>query len=160
MFSNFFLVGGFMRRKPDKLKAMQGTYRQDRAKEVVDLPEVTAKPEPPSWLDDIGKKTWERVTAVMADANLSFDVELLSAFCDCYSHLIKCSEKLRAEGYTLMSDSGLELQKTLIEAGKQLGLSVESRARMGIEIKKNEPDELDFFLQGVKLRNQKPGGAK
>lgn len=160
-----------MRRKPDKLKSMQGTYRQDRAKKIVDLPEVTAKPEPPLWLDDIGKKTWERVTAVMADANLSFDVELLSAFCDCYSHLIGCSGKLRVEGYTLVGDSGLpkinptvnalrELQKTLIEAGKQLGLSVESRAKMGLELKRNEPDELDFFLQGVKLRNQKPGGTK
>lgn len=150
-----------MRRKPDKLKSMQGTYRQDRAKKIVDLPEVTAKPEPPLWLDDIGKKTWERVTAVMADANLSFDVELLSAFCDCYSHLIKCSEKLRAEGYALVSESGLpkinptvnalrELQKTLIEASKQLGLSVESRAKMGLSLKREEPDEFDRFLASAR----------
>lgn len=159
-----------MRRKSDSLKMMQGTFRQDRAVTVVDLPEATARPEPPHWLDDVGKKTWERVTVVMADANLSFDVELLSAFCDCYSHLIKCSERLRIEGYTLTSNPGLpkinptgtalrELQKTLIEAGKQLGLSAESRAKMGVEIKKNEPGKLDFFSQGFELRKQGRKGA-
>lgn len=159
-----------MRRKSSELKMRQGTFREDRAGKAIDLPEMV-KPEPPSWLNDVGKQTWERVTAVMADADMIFDVELLSAFCDCYAHLIRCSEGLRIEGYTLMSDSGLskinpavnalrELQKTLIEASKQLGLSVESRAKMGLEIKKDKPDDFDFFLQGVKLRNQKQGGVK
>lgn len=158
-----------MRRKSDRLKAMQGTFRQDRAGKVIDLP-ITTKPELPSWLDDIGQKTWGRVTAVMADANLSFDVELLSAFCDCYSHLIKCSEKLRIEGYTLTSDSGLpkinptvnalrELQKTLIESGKQLGLSTDSRTKMGLTVTEGKPDKPNFFLQGFELRKQGRKGA-
>lgn len=145
-------------RKPNNLKRSQGTFREDRAGKVIEMPELV-KPECPTWLDDAGKATWERVTAVMADANMSFDVELLSAFCDCYSHLIKCSEKLRSEGYTLTSDSGLpkinptvnalrELQKTLIEASKQLGLSIESRAKMGLEVKKQE--EVDAFEEFLK----------
>lgn len=158
-----------MRRKSDLLKACQGTFRQDRARKVIDLP-VTAKPEMPLWLDDIGQETWGRVTEVMSEANLSFDVELLAAYCDCYSHLIKCSEKLRTEGYTLTGDSGLpkinptvnalrELQKTLIDAGKQLGLSVGSRAALGLTVKKEEPGKTDFFLQGLELRKQGRKGA-
>lgn len=148
-------------RKSNDLKVAQGTYRRDRASKVIEMPELV-KPECPAWLDDVGKATWQRVTAVMVDANISFDVELLSMFCDCYSHLVACGVRLRAEGYTLVSDSGLpkinptvtalrELQKTLIEAGKQLGLSLDGRIKAGVEIKKNESDPLDIFLKTGKV---------
>ncbi len=61
----------------------------------------------PGWLDATGQQTWARVTADMGNANDPFDAELLAVFCDCYSHLVKCSQALRSEGYSLPSESGL-----------------------------------------------------
>ena len=150
-----------MRKKSDVLKKAQGTYRGDRAGKVIEISEMK-RPECPTWLDDTAKDTWERVTATMSNANMSFDVEMLATFCDCYSHLIRCSERLRLEGYTIISDSGLskinptvnalrELQKTLIEAGKQLGLCVDSRIKAGLEIKKEEVDSFETFLKTGKV---------
>ncbi len=147
-----------MRKKPDALKRMQKTFRPDRAGVMVEAEGGLPIPECPSWLDQKGKQTWDRVTAVMDGAGLKFDVELLATFCDSYSHSIKCSEKLRTEGYTIVSDSGLpkinpsvnalrELQKTVMEAGKHLGLSVDSRSKAGLIFKEKEWDAFDEFLK-------------
>ena len=156
-----------MRRKLNSLKKIQNTYRPDRAGKVIDLTGI-AKPGCPEWLDDVGKQTWERVTSLMDGAGLSFDVELMATFCDCYAHSIKCSEKLRNEGYTITSDSGLskinpvvnalrELHKTLIEAGKQLCLSVDARSKAGIVFKQEKCNPLTEFL---KSGRDKAGGDK
>ncbi len=155
-----------MRKKPDALKRMQKTFRPDRAGVTVE-----AESEPvlcPSWLDEVGRQTWNRVCAVMDGAGLKFDVELLATFCDSYSHSIKCSEKLRVEGYTIVSDSGLpkinpsvnalrELQKTVMEAGKHLGLSVDSRSKAGLIFKEKEFDEFDEFLRNGRAINGRGG---
>jgi P27 family predicted phage terminase small subunit len=149
-----------MRRKPGKIKILEGNFRPDRVgvtEKTMDKTEASI-PECPSWLDEVGKQTWARVTAAMGKVDLALDVELLSVFCDAYSHLLRCSERLRLEGYTIAIGSGLlkinpsvnvlrELQKTLIEAVKQLGLSNDSRSKMGIVFKQKEPDEFEEFLK-------------
>ena len=155
-----------MRRKSDKVKKLQGSFRQDRAGVVIELEGKLPIPECPSWLDEVGKKTWDRLTAITSKVNLTLDVETLATFCDCYSHLIKCSQVLRTEGYTIISD-GLqkkinpavnalrELHKTLIEAGKQLCLSVDARSKAGIVFVEKEYDN-EFFRTG----RAKKGGSK
>ena len=155
-----------MRRKSNKVKTLQGTFRQDRAGVVVEVEGEVPIPQCPFWLDDVGKQTWDRVTAITSKVNLTFDVETLATFCDCYSHLIKCSQVLRTEGYTIIS-SGLqkkinpavnalrELHKTLIEAGKQLCLSVDARSKAGIVFVEKEYDN-EFFRTG----RAKKGGSK
>jgi len=153
-----FLKGVSMRRKSDKVKKLQGSFRQDRAGVVIELEGKLPIPECPSWLDEVGKQTWDRMTAITSKVNLTLDVETLAIFSDCYSHLIKCSQVLRTEGYTIISD-GLqkkinpavnalrELHKTLIEAGKQLCLSVDARSKAGIIFKEKEYDD-EFFGTG------------
>lgn len=155
-----------MRKKPDALKRMQKTFRPDRAGVTVEVEGELPIPECPSWLDEVGKQTWERVTAITSKVDLTLDVETLAVFCDSYSHLIKCSQVLRTEGYTIISD-GLqkkinpavnalrELQKTLIEAGKQLCLSVDARGKAGIAFKEKEHDALDEFLRTGRANNER-----
>jgi P27 family predicted phage terminase small subunit len=155
-----------MRRKSDKVKKLQGNFRQDRGGVVVEVEGELPIPECPSWLDEVGKQTWDRVTAITDKVDLTLDVETLATFCDCYSHLIKCSQVLRIDGYTIISD-GLqkkinpavnalrELQKTLIEAGKQLCLSVDARGKAGIAFKEKEHDALDEFLRTGRANNER-----
>ena len=155
-----------MRKKSDKVKMLQGNFRQDRGGVVVEVEGEVPIPECPFWLDEVGKQTWDRVTAITDKVDLTLDVETLAIFCDCYSHLIKCSEKLRGEGYTIISDSGLqkinpavnalrELQKTLIEAGKQLCLSVDARGKAGIAFKEKEHDPFGEFLRTGRANNER-----
>ena len=153
-----------MRKKSDKVKMLQGNFRQDRAGVTVEV--EASIPKSPSWLDEVGKQTWERVTAITNKVDLTLDVETLATFCDCYSHLIKCSQVLRTEGYTIISD-GLqkkinpavnalrELQKTLIEAGKQLCLSVDARSKAGIVFKEKEHDVFEEFLRTGRANNER-----
>ena len=155
-----------MRKKSNKVKMLQGNFRQDRGGVVVEVEGELPIPECPSWLDEVGKQTWERVTAITSKVDLTLDVEILATFCDCYSHLIKCSQVLRTEGYTIISD-GLqkkinpavnalrELHKTLIEAGKQLCLSVDARGKAGIAFKEKEHDPFGEFLRTGRANNER-----
>lgn len=153
-----------MKKKTEALKTLQGNFRQDRAGVTVEA--EASITECPSWLDEVGKQTWDRVAAVTGKLNLTLDVETLATFCDCYSHLIACSQVLRLEGYTVISDGGLrkinpavnalrELHKTLIDAGKQLCLSVDARSKSGIVFKQKEPDEFEEFLRTGKALTEK-----
>ena len=155
-----------MRRKSDKVKMLQGNFRQDRGGVVVEVEGEVPIPECPFWLDEVGKQTWDRVTAITSKVDLTLDVETLAVFCDSYSHLIKCSQVLRIEGYTIISDSGLqkinpavnvlrELHKTLIEAGKQLCLSVDARSKAGIVFKQKEHDPFEEFLRSGRANNER-----
>lgn len=143
-------------RKSNKQKVQDGTFRSDRAAKVIALD--ASIPSCPTWLDDIGKATWQRVTVVMAKVNITFDVELLATFCDTFSHSVVCSERLRLEGYTIDTLSGLkkinpsvnalrEFHKTLNETGKLLGLSAGGRQALGLEVQEPEVDPLEEFLK-------------
>lgn len=158
-----------MRKKPDKLKMMQGTMRADRA---IEHPKPLGTPTCPDWLDTVGREAWGRVCDELNRLGLltSVDGDTLGVYCKTFSRWFATIKFLDENGTTYTTDTGyirerpevaisLQLQKELREYAKELGLSPSARQKLEVE-KPKQPDEFDLFLQGAKLRNQKQGGVK
>ena len=94
-------MGKGRKKKPTKLKEMQGTTRNCRLVEnemVVDL--VTKLPEAPSWLSKIGKEEWNKVTNQLFNLDMLHivDLKLIESYCNEISLYIECEMELRKNG--------------------------------------------------------------
>ena len=94
-------MGKGRKKKPTKLKEMQGTTRNCRLVEnemVVDL--VTKLPEAPSWLSKIGKEEWNKITNQLFNLDMLHivDLKLIESYCNEISLYIECEMELRKNG--------------------------------------------------------------
>ena len=89
------------KKKPTKLKEMQGTTRKCRLIEnemEVDL--VSKIPKAPSWLSKIGKEEWNKVTNQLYNLEMlhEVDLKLIESYCNEISLYIECEMELRKNG--------------------------------------------------------------
>ena len=89
------------KKKPTKLKKMQGTTRKCRLIEnemEVDL--VSKIPKAPSWLSKIGKEEWNKVTTQLYNLEMLHivDLRLIESYCNEISLYIECEMELRKNG--------------------------------------------------------------
>lgn len=72
-------------RKPSHLKAIQGTYRKDRAAANEPRPEV-AIPECPPWLGPVAQEEWDRVSKQLEVIGLisHIDRAALAGYCEAF----------------------------------------------------------------------------
>ena len=89
------------KKKPTKLKEMQGTTRKCRLIEnemEVDL--VSKIPKAPTWLSEIGKEEWNKVTTQLYNLEMLHivDLRLIESYCNEISLYIECEMELRKNG--------------------------------------------------------------
>ena len=85
---------------PTKLKKMQGTSVPSRLIENEMQVDIISKiPKAPSWLSEIGKQEWDKVTNQLFNLEMlhSVDLKLIEAYCNEISLYIECEIKLRKE---------------------------------------------------------------
>ena len=85
---------------PTKLKKMQGTSVPSRLIEnemQVDI--ITKIPKAPSWLSEIGKQEWDKVTNQLFNLEMLHNVDLIliESYCNEISLYKECEIKLRKE---------------------------------------------------------------
>lgn len=157
-----------MRKKPNRLKELCGTARLDRI--PVDVP--PGIPNKPSFSDKIAGDTWDLLTSELYQAGIlsKLDASILETACLLFSRIKAVVETLRIQGELITDSGGNSKLNPLAKCLKDycstfdtlcnsLALTPQARSKMGLEVKKNEPNESDFFLQGFKLRNQIRGGS-
>lgn len=92
------------KRKPTKIKELQGTLRANRVVEnEMTASLVTKIPEAPTWLSDIGKEEWHKVCLELYNKQMlhQIDLRLLEAYCNAISLHIECEMHLRENGRIL-----------------------------------------------------------
>jgi len=94
-------MGKGRKKKPTKLKEIQGTIEKSRIIEnemQVDL--CVSIPEAPSMLSEIGKAEWEKVTEQLYNLNMlhSVDLRLVEAYCNEIALYIETEQMLRQKG--------------------------------------------------------------
>lgn len=84
--------------KPTELKLLGGTYRKDRAPENEPKPNSPPSvPDPPAYMDTIGKKEWKRLAPELYRLGLLTKVDLgtFEAYCLSYGRLVAAHKSLK-----------------------------------------------------------------
>tara|TARA_R100000458_G_C8179951_1_gene177353 strand:- start:8 stop:484 length:477 start_codon:yes stop_codon:yes gene_type:complete len=92
------------KRKPTKIKELQGTLRANRVVDNEMSVSLVAKiPSAPDWLSDIGKEEWRKVCLELYNKQMlhQIDLRLLEAYCNAISLHIECEMYLRENGRIL-----------------------------------------------------------
>mgnify|MGYP003147973314 CR=1 FL=1 len=89
------------KKKPTKLKEMQGTTRKCRLIEnEMQVELVSEIPKAPVWLSKIGKEEWNKVTNQLYNLEMlhEVDLKLIESYCNEISLYIECEMELRKNG--------------------------------------------------------------
>ena len=135
----------YTRRKPTKLKVVQGTDRRDR--QVEQEPEYSAPVniEPPSDLDGLALEQWQNKAPLLLESGVLTEVDLdaLRGYCTAYKKMVEASAQTDEEGYTIIQPTGTSVVNpafnAYIKASQEmrhfsslLGLDPSSRARINV----------------------------
>ena len=93
-------MGKGRKKLPSKLKQIQGTERNCRVIEnEMQVDVLSEMPTAPSWLSEIGKNEWDKVTQQLYHLQMlhSVDLKLIEAYCNEIALYIECEMKLREE---------------------------------------------------------------
>lgn len=106
----------------------------------VPAPVLGPVPPPPSWLGDIARAEYERVSREKQDITAA-DAGLLASYAQSYGEVATHTQQLVTEGYTIKGDRGAVLNPRvraldrarvgLLAAASALGLTPVSRVRSG-----------------------------
>lgn len=149
-----------MRKKPDGLKKIHGTARSDRLSVEIVAPGV---PDKPSFADEVAGNMWDSLIKELSDSGLlsRLDSQILETACLLFSRIKAVAEDLRIRGEVITDSNGNSKLNPLAKCLKDycstfdtlcnsLALTPQSRSKMGISLKKNEPDDFDRFLASAR----------
>ncbi len=79
--------------KPIQLKAIAGTNRKDRdtkAKPAVDIPSLTAPPDPPKWMSKKARPEWDRLAKLLVANKLlpETSISFLAHTCELHAMMV------------------------------------------------------------------------
>lgn len=157
-----------MRKKPDAVKKLGGTYRQDRASGSL-KPEIGI-PACPVHLSLEGQKVWDALCGKLVDMGVltGFDGYVLSMFCETFTRWNTLRQYLQEHGDSYQSETGLckirpevqslkECLASLDVLSAKFGLSPRDREKLTVR-PQEEPDEFEEFLaRGREISAQKKG---
>ncbi len=91
------------RRTPEKIKRLQGTYRDDRDHETVKPVPIAG--DPPSWLPDDAKEKWAQLAPVMQGYGLltEIDRDQFAQYCLFYVRAIEAESDIEQRGLLVQS---------------------------------------------------------
>ena len=140
------------KRKSDKVKRMQGTYRKDRERNF-DKPEEPKNHKPPSWLKGDGRRLFKAVSPTLERQGVLTEMDLYSfaELCSLYGKIRLLEKQLADQGEVIPDEKGSlkknpastlakQYRDQFIKLADQFGLTPESRGRLGISLK--EPEEM------------------
>lgn len=108
---------------------------------------------PPSWLDETAKKEFKRLAKLLLSVELINDADIghLAMYCDAYSQYLTFKKQIQENGLWVgdrpnpfilrMKDAAMQMRSF----ASDLGLSPASRARLAINLSKDEEDDDDDF---------------
>lgn len=146
---------------PKEIKKLQGTYRADRDKGVLQFEKVTEIPKPPTHLTNTARRLWREITDILISVNVLevIDLHQVAMLCEelaTYYEMNKIIKKQKT--YTYVNGSGnlvrrpeLSIRNRAMEnANKlmaQLGLTPAMRQRFGYT-----PEKIEETVEKVPIR--------
>ncbi len=125
---------------PSAIKRLQGTDQPCRMNPN-EPPALPGVPEPPTFLDDIARKEWLRITPELEVRGLIevIDLAILTTYCTAWSQLCRAERALTIEGAVVVDTYGRMVasphaklaataRSQLVQASREMGLSPSSRA--------------------------------
>ena len=121
----------------------------------------------PDWLDEIGRREWERITNELIELGLmtNIDVVSLGIYCDAYSKYVEATLQIQEDGLTVEHINNQGAKNTVTNPAVQVankyadlikkfviefGLTPSARAKLAIPKKEEkEPSKLDKMFGGV-----------
>ncbi len=104
-----------MKRKPDELKVIEGTFREDRSNP--DAPDYEKNiPKPSEHLQQGALIEWGRISTELYKLGLLADVDkaALEAYCQAYDLWCRSSIELEKEGFTIETSNGNKIQNPYV----------------------------------------------
>lgn len=148
------------KRKPTKLKILEGEKNKDRINTNEPEPEPEI-PECPSHLNEEAKKEWERIVPELYQLGLmtKIDMSAIAGYCQSYGRWVEAEKLLKEESFIDFSPKGYPMQNPLITISNralelihkfltEFGMTPASRSRIIIspENKTNKKDRLKKML--------------
>ena len=103
------------KKKPTKLKVIEGTFRKDRSSESEPFPDVCI-PLPPDHLTDTAKKEWERISRELYSLGLLSEIDMaaLAGYCQVYGRWADAEAQLKEGSILVKTNSGNIIQSPLV----------------------------------------------
>jgi P27 family predicted phage terminase small subunit len=141
--------------KPTALKILYGNPGKRRLNENEPKPPLEI-PDPPDHLDDVAKKEWARITALLSQLGLisQLDMAGIASYCVSFSRWADAERRVMKHGiivispdkkfpmkspYLCVAESAMEAMRKMLG---EFGLTPSSRARLQVP---RTPDALDEF---------------
>ena len=95
--------------KPASIKALQGTYRKDRANDQEPKPELKIPP-CPSHLADGARLEWDRICQELHNLGLltGLDVAILAGYCAVFDRWAVAEKNIQEKGAMIITPNGYE----------------------------------------------------
>ena len=137
---------------PRKLKVIKGTFRSDRANpnEPVYPDQI---PEPSDFLNNYGKKEWDRISKDLFNQGLlaSVDMAALTGYCQAFGRWAQAEKNLLEEDLILTTIQGNYIQNPLIGIANtsmehmrkfliEFGMTPSSRSKVSAKKTKKKKD--------------------
>ena len=152
------------KRKPTKIKELQGTLRPSRVLENEMSVSICEEiPSPPNWLSEIGQQEWQKVCSELYNKQMLFQIDLvlIAAYCNEISLYIETEKMLREKGriQVYKNDDGsikhaqaIPYQKiakdalnSAIKLATQFGMTPSSRSGIEQPTMIQQNNEYNFF---------------
>ena len=157
-------MGKGRKKLPSKLKQIQGTERNCRVIEnEMQVDVLSEMPTAPSWLSEIGKEEWYKVTNQLFNLQMlhQIDLQLIAAYCNEMSLYIETETMLRNKGRiqafrnpdgTLKHAQAVPYQKiakdalnSALKLATQFGLTPVARASIAAPVTTNNTQINNYF---------------
>ncbi len=148
---------GGRKRKPTKLKVLEGTFRDDRANKNEPMPDNSI-PEAPKHLSKDGRIEWDRISLLLFNLGLLSDIDrgLLALYCQAWGRVVKYEKIVAKEGELIKTEKGniilspnmWVINKAMEQCHKYLtefGMSPASRAKVTANKNKKKNDKWEKF---------------
>lgn len=156
-------------KKPDAVKAKQGTLRPSRVNaNPVPATVVDMIPPAPEWLDKVGQDEWIEKTRVLHKMGMleRADLTLLAAYCNEWSIYIMADKEMRAgpNGRIYVVKDGRKIKyaasmpwvkiakdalEQVLKIGAEFGFSPASRSKISIPKQEQEESKISKLLKGI-----------
>jgi P27 family predicted phage terminase small subunit len=156
-------------RKPDAVKAKQGTLRPSRVNaNPVPATVVDMIPPAPEWLDEVGQAEWIEKTRVLHKMGIleRADLTLLAAYCNEWSTYILADKEMRSgvNGRIYVVKDGRKIKyaasmpwvkiakdalEQVLKIGAEFGFSPASRSKISIPKQEQEESKISKLLKGI-----------
>lgn len=148
------------KKKPTKLKVLEGTFRKDRALENEIEPEpLSLYPDPPDILNEFGRDEWRIVVPQLQSMGIlaTVDMAMLTAYCLEWGVYMECEDTLRKQGRMTVAANGTEMVhpldnvkarsfKAALATAREFGFTPSSRTGIGGP-KPKEKDPLEELMK-------------